>query len=87
MPPSGPGAHDPSGREALLRYVLRPPIAQERLEPRGDGLVRITLKKAYADGTLAVDMEPAVALVPPGHERPPTTLAHRARRRRARGRG
>jgi putative transposase/transposase-like zinc-binding protein len=52
------GAHDPSGREALLRYVLRPPIAQDRLEPRGDGLVRITLKKAYADGTLAVDMDP-----------------------------
>jgi hypothetical protein len=41
-----------------LRYVLRPPIAQERLERRSDGLVRITLKKAYADGTLAVDMDP-----------------------------
>jgi hypothetical protein len=41
-----------------LRYVLRPPIAQERLERRPDGLVRITLKKAYADGTLAVDMDP-----------------------------
>ena len=24
------GALDPAGREALLRYVLRPPIAQER---------------------------------------------------------
>ena len=52
------GAHDPSGREALLRYVLRPPIAQEHLAVRGDGLVRIMLKKAYADGTLAVDMDP-----------------------------
>ena len=38
--------------------MLRPPIAQERLEPRPDGLVRITLKKAYADGTVAVDMDP-----------------------------
>jgi hypothetical protein len=38
--------------------VLRPPIAQERLEPRPDGLVRITLKKAYTDGTVAVDMDP-----------------------------
>ena len=36
--------------------MLRPPIAQERLEPRPDGLVRITLKRAYADGTVAVDM-------------------------------
>lgn len=48
----------PAGREALLRYVLRPPLAQERVELRPDGLVRITLKKAYTDGTLAVDMDP-----------------------------
>jgi hypothetical protein len=33
------GALDVAGREALLRYVLRPPIAQERVEPRPDGLV------------------------------------------------
>lgn len=52
------GAFDAGGREALLRYVLRPPIAQERLEQRPDGLVRITLKKAYTDGTVAVDMDP-----------------------------
>jgi hypothetical protein len=49
---------DAEGREALLRYVLRPPIAQERVEQQPDGLVRITLKKAYADGTVAVDMDP-----------------------------
>ena len=36
------GALDPAGREALLRYVLRPPVAQERVEQRPDGLVRIT---------------------------------------------
>ena len=30
-----------AGREALLRYVLRPPIGQERLERRPDGLVRM----------------------------------------------
>jgi len=52
------GAHDPAGREALLRYVLRPPVAQERVDLRPDGLVRITLKKAYADGTVAVEMDP-----------------------------
>jgi hypothetical protein len=34
------------------------PLAQERLEPRPHGLVRIVLKKAYADGTLAVEMDP-----------------------------
>lgn len=38
--------------------MLRPPVAQERLEQRPDGLVRITLKKAYSDGTIAVDMDP-----------------------------
>ena len=52
------GGLDVEGREALLRYVLRPPIAQERVEQRPDGLVRITLKKAYKDGTVAVDMDP-----------------------------
>jgi len=52
------GALDPAGREALLRYVLRPPVVQERVEQRADGLVRITLKKAYTDGTIAVDMDP-----------------------------
>jgi hypothetical protein len=52
------GAWDPAGREALLCYVLRPPIGQERLEQRPDGLVRITLKKPYSDGTVAVDMDP-----------------------------
>jgi hypothetical protein len=52
------GALDTAGREALLRYVLRPPIAQERLEPRPDRLVRIALKRAYADGTVAVEMDP-----------------------------
>jgi len=49
------GALDPAGREALLRYVLRPPVAQERVEQRACGLVRITLKKVYTDGTIAVD--------------------------------
>ena len=50
------------GREALLRYVLRPKVPQERLEPRPDGLLRITLKKAYTDGTVAVDMGPLCRL-------------------------
>lgn len=52
------GARDTAGREALLRYILRPPIAQERVEPTKDGLVRIVLKRAYSDGTVAVEMDP-----------------------------
>jgi hypothetical protein len=47
-----------AGREALLRYVLRLPLSQQR-PPRGAGdLVRITLKRAYADGTVAVEVDP-----------------------------
>ena len=52
------GAMDDAGREALLRYVLRPPVAQERITQKPDGLVRITLKRAYTDGTVAVEMDP-----------------------------
>ena len=52
------GALHAAGREALLRYVVRPAVAQERVELPPDGLVRITLKKADADGTIAVDMDP-----------------------------
>jgi hypothetical protein len=52
------GALDAHGREALLKYVLRPPIAQERVVRGPDGLVRIALKRAFSDGTTAIDMDP-----------------------------
>ncbi len=45
--------------------MLRPAVAQERVEPRPEGLVRITLKNAYADGTIAVDMDPPSLLCRP----------------------
>ncbi len=67
------GAQDAAGREAL-RYVLRPPLAQERLEPRPDGLVRIVLKKAYPDGTLPVDMDPLSLLCRLATSVPPPRL-------------
>jgi hypothetical protein len=38
-------ADDAAGREALCKYVLRPPLAQERLHLLDDGLVRIELKR------------------------------------------
>ncbi|WP_437523828.1 transposase [Sorangium sp. So ce726] len=52
------GAHHAAAREALLRYVLIPPIAQERVELQQDGLVRLSLKRAFAEWTVAVDMDP-----------------------------
>ncbi len=58
----------------MLRYVLRPPLAQDRIEPQPDGLIRIVLKKPYADGTVAVDLDPlsllarlAACVPPPRH--------------------
>jgi Putative transposase len=41
-----------------LKYILRPAVAQERIMPGKDGLVRITLKRAFMDGTVAIDMDP-----------------------------
>ena len=49
---------DERGREALLEYVLRPPIAQERVTRGPEVLVRIALKKRFSDGTFAVDLDP-----------------------------
>ena len=44
-------ADDARAREALCKYVLRPPLAQERLRLLDDGLVRIELKRPFSDGT------------------------------------
>ena len=60
-------ADDARGREALVRYALRPPIAQERLHILPDNLVRIELKRPFSDGTatprsgrrtIAIDLDP-----------------------------
>ena len=53
------GCDREKARVPVCRSVVpHPPMAQERLEQRPDGLVRIALKKAYTDGTVAVDMDP-----------------------------
>jgi hypothetical protein len=66
-------AEDSRGREALVRYALRPPIAQERLHILPDNLVRIELKRPFRDGTVAIDLDPlsllcrlAASVPPPG---------------------
>jgi len=64
-------AEDVRAREALVRYALRPPLAQERLHILSDDLVRIELRRPFRDGTLAVDLDPLsllcrlAAAVPP----------------------
>ena len=52
------GAGDRGGRQALCKYVLRPPIAQERVKLLPDGLVRLELRRAFRDGTVAIDLDP-----------------------------
>ena len=62
---------DRAGLERLCRYVLRPPLASSRLHLREDGLLVLTLRKPYADGTtdfVFSEVELAqklAALVPP----------------------
>jgi hypothetical protein len=52
------GAQDAAGKEALVQYVLRPPIAEKHVLRGPDGLVRVVLKRPYSDGTTAIDMDP-----------------------------
>lgn len=51
-------ANDRSGLERLARYVLRPPLAQDRLRLRPDGRVVVELKTPWRDGTTALVFEP-----------------------------
>src|SRR5690606_29291049 len=44
--------------ERFVRYLARPPIAQDRLERLEDGRVRVHFKRAWKDGSTAVDLEP-----------------------------
>jgi len=48
---------DPGGREALCRYILRPPLSLERVQLLESGRVRLGLKRAYTDGTVAVELD------------------------------
>jgi hypothetical protein len=44
-------AADRARLEQLCRYLLRPPVAQERLRRTGDDRILLTLKTPWADGT------------------------------------
>jgi hypothetical protein len=50
--------HDRARLEHLCRYLLRPPLVQERLQLRADGRVAIKLKRAWHDGTTHLVLEP-----------------------------
>jgi len=48
--------------EQLCRYLLRPPIGQDRLALRPDGTVVVTLKTPWRDGTTHLRFEPLTLL-------------------------
>jgi hypothetical protein len=64
-------ANDKQGRLTLCKYILRPPLANDRLKILDDENVRLEFKKAWSDGTTSVELEPLAliarlaALVPP----------------------
>jgi hypothetical protein len=64
-------ANDKDGRERLCRYILRPSLANDRLEILDNGDVRLDFKRPWSDGTSGVVLAPLVliarlaALVPP----------------------
>ena len=64
-------AGDRSGRERLIKYILRPALAAERLERVEGGRARLRLKRESSDGTWAIEMDELslcarlAALVPP----------------------
>lgn len=49
---------DAAGRETLTRYLLRPAVAQDRLELLADGNVELELKTPWHDGTSHLRFEP-----------------------------
>ena len=65
---------DSKGREALCRYLLRPPVAQERVTHGPEGLCRVALKRPFADGTVAVDLDPLSLLCRLAASVPPPRL-------------
>jgi hypothetical protein len=51
-------ANDKPGRERLCRYILRPPLANDRLSILDDGNVRLEFKRPWSNGTSAVQLPP-----------------------------
>ena len=64
-------ANDKQGRVALCKYILRPPLANDRLKILDDGAVRLEFKRPWSDGTSSIDLAPLAliarlaAIVPP----------------------
>ena len=68
------GQHDRRALERVSRYLLRPPVSDERIRVREDGKVELELKSPWPDGTTHLFFTPVelveklAALVPRPHE-------------------
>src|SRR5450759_4255683 len=68
-------ANDKKGRENLCKYILRSPLANDRLKILDDGDVRLEFKRPWSDGTSSVDLAPLAliarlaAIIPPPKRR------------------
>ncbi len=49
--------------EVVARYILRPALAQDAVRWREDGLVEVSLGRAWSDGTTHIELEPLALLV------------------------
>ena len=63
MPTCGLGAHDRARREQVCRYLLRPPLADDRLRVLGDG--RVPMHCIGLNTIIAVQMVMPGKLVTP----------------------
>jgi hypothetical protein len=55
-------ANDKKGRETLAKYILRPPLANDRLHILPDQNVQLEFKRPWSDGTSCVQMPPLALL-------------------------
>ena len=46
----------------MCKYILRPPLANDRLKILDDGDVRLELKKPWFDGTTSIEMHVVLLL-------------------------
>ena len=64
-------AHQRTGLEHLCRYIMRGPLAKERISYTSEGRVRLKLKTPYSDGTTHLEytaeqfIKRMIALIPP----------------------
>jgi hypothetical protein len=78
-------ANDEQGRLALCKYILRPPLANDRLKILDDNVVRLAFKKPWSDGTTSIELSPLAliarlaAIVPPPRHHLTGTLAYSRR--------